>query len=67
MRDEDIEDYLQSGYPFFAKTSIGEFWIRYVPLGPVFKWKENHIIPLPLQGNDIYWWLRASGEGDLHG
>ena len=53
--------------PFFGVTSKGEMMARYLPFGPVFKWSRNQMIPTPLQGEDLLWWLHASDEADPHG
>lgn len=37
---------------------------RYVLAGPVFRWKKNQMVPTPLQGGDLLWWLQSSEEDD---
>jgi len=49
---------------FTGVTSRGEVMARYVPYGPVFRWQQNQMIPTPLQGGDLLWWLQAVEEDD---
>ncbi len=67
MTDEQIRGAIKLGMPFFGVTGRGEVLARYIPYGPVFKWERNQIIPMPLQGSDLLWWLRASDEEDHSG
>lgn len=67
MTDNQIRESIKSGWPFFGITRQGEMMARYIPFGPVFKWSQNQMIPTPLQGSDLLWWLQASEEGDHHG
>ena len=64
MTDDQIRNAIKLGWPFFGVTSRGEVMARYLPHGPVFKWDRNHIVPTPLQGSDLLWWLKASDEED---
>lgn len=64
MTDQQIRQAIRTGYPFFGITSRGEVMARYLPLGPVFRWQRNQMIPLPLQGDDLLWWLQAADEDD---
>ncbi|MBF1165023.1 hypothetical protein PTW32_14895 [Dechloromonas agitata] len=64
MTDEQIRDSIRLGVPFFGITERGEMMARYLPYGPVFKWSSNQIVPTPLQGSDLLWWLKASDEED---
>jgi hypothetical protein len=64
MTDSQIRTAIRSGWPFFGTTSRGEIMARYMPAGPVFRWKKNQMVPTPLQGSDLLWWLQASDEED---
>ncbi len=64
MTNSQIRDCIKSGWPFFGVTSRGEVMARYVPYGPVFRWQQNQMIPTPLQGGDLLWWLQAVEEDD---
>ncbi len=64
MTDDQIRTAIKLGWPFFGTTSRGEIMARYLPYGPVFKWNRNMIVPTPLQGSDLLWWLKASDEED---
>ncbi|MBW7903404.1 MAG: hypothetical protein H3C26_18180 [Rhodocyclaceae bacterium] len=64
MTDHQIRTAIRAGWPFFGVTSRGEILARYIPTGPVFRWTRNHVIPMPLQGNDLLWWLRAADDDD---
>lgn len=63
MTHDQIRQAIRSGWPFFGVTRQGEVMARYVPYGPVFRWQRNQMIPTPLQGEDLLWWLQASDEG----
>lgn len=45
-------------------TSKGDVMARYVLYGPVFQWRRNQMVPMPLQAGDLLWWLQASDEDD---
>lgn len=65
MTNNQIRNAILSGWPFFGVTSTGEVLARYVMYGPVFRWSRNQMIPTPLQGSDLVWWLQvATEEGD---
>jgi hypothetical protein len=64
VTDAQIRTAIRSGWPFFGVTSRGEIMARYALAGPVFCWKKNQMIPTPLQGSDLLWWLQASDEED---
>jgi hypothetical protein len=64
MTDHQIRSAIRLGVPFFGVTGRGEVMARYIPFGPVFRWDKNHIVPMPLQGSDLLWWLQASDEED---
>jgi len=64
MTDQQIGEFIKSGWPFFGVTSRGEVLARYIPHGTVFRWQQNSMIPTPLQGGDLLWWLKASDEED---
>jgi hypothetical protein len=64
MTNQQIRTAIRSGWPFFGVTSQGQVMARYVPFGPVFRWKRNQMIPTPLQGEDLLWWLQANDEDD---
>lgn len=62
MTNQQIRTAIRSGWPFFGVTSQGQVMARYVPFGPVFRWKRNQMVPTPLQGEDLLWWMQASDE-----
>ncbi|MCL2344676.1 MAG: hypothetical protein FWC58_02330 [Desulfobulbus sp.] len=62
MTRTEIRDAILNGWPFFSATPEGEVLARYLPFGPVFRWRRNQMIPAPLQGGDLVWWLQVSGE-----
>lgn len=64
VTDDQIRTAILSGWPFFSVTSREEILARYLPAGPVFRWKKNQMLPTPLQGSDLLWWLQAAGEDD---
>lgn len=64
MTDNQIRTAIRSGWPFFGTTTRGEVMARYVLAGPVFRWKKNQMVPTPLQGGDLLWWLQSSEEDD---
>ena len=41
MTHEQIRDAIRSGWPFFGVSRQGQVLARYVPFGPVFRWKER--------------------------
>ena len=64
MTHQQISDSIRLGWPFFGIASNGAVLARYIPFGPVFIWKRNQMIPAPLQGDDLLWWMQASDEVD---
>lgn len=64
MTEQQIRNSIRSGWPFFGVTGKGTVMARYIPFGPVFQWDQNHVIPTPLQGDDLLWWLQAGDEED---
>lgn len=62
MTEHQIRSAIRSGWPFFGVTSRGEVMARYLPFGPVFRWEKNQMIPTPLQGEDLLWWLQAGDD-----
>ncbi|HOI51229.1 hypothetical protein ACLIIZ_03435 [Azonexus caeni] len=62
MTHDDIRAAIRSGLPFFGVTRQGQVMARYLPFGPVYRWKRNQMIPAPLQGEDLLWWLQASDD-----
>ena len=62
MNEEQIRNAIRLGVPFFAITPQGDVLARYLPFAIVFQWKKNQMIPAPLQGDDLIWWLQAAGE-----
>lgn len=58
----EIARAIRSGLPFLMFTPQGDLLARYLPFGPVFRWGRNHMIPLPLQGDDLCWYLHAAAE-----
>ncbi|MCE1240360.1 MAG: hypothetical protein LWW83_10610 [Azonexaceae bacterium] len=67
MTDAQIRDAIRSGWPFFGVTGRGDVLARYLPYGPIYRWKQNQMVPTPLQGEDLLWWLRAADENDADG
>lgn len=67
MTDNQLREHIKSGWPFFGATSRGEVLARYVPYGTVYRWQQHQMIPTPLQGSDLLWWLQASDEDDHQG
>lgn len=64
MSDNQIREFIKSGWPFFGATSRGEVLARYIPYGPVFRWQRHQMIPTALEGSDLLWWLQAADEDD---
>lgn len=67
MTEQQIRSAIRSGWPFFGVTAKGMVMARYLPFGPVFRWDKNQMIPTPLQGEDLLWWLQASDEDESPG
>lgn len=64
MTEDQIKDAIRSGLPFLAISPHGQFLARYMPFGPVFRWQKNRMLPMPLQGDDLCWWLQAADEDE---
>ena len=65
MTDDRIREAIRDGRPFFAVNSRHEMMARYMYYAPVFVWKKNQMVPMPLQGEDLVWWLQSrEGEED---
>lgn len=62
MTEDQIKQAITSPWPFFGVTPYGDILARYVPMGPVFRWEKNHVIPMFVQGSDLCWLLQAAGE-----
>ncbi|PKO86625.1 MAG: hypothetical protein CVU18_14015 [Betaproteobacteria bacterium HGW-Betaproteobacteria-12] len=62
MTRVQIRDAILFGWPFFGATPEGDVLARYVMYGPVFRWSRNQMIPMPLQGSDLIWWLQVTAE-----
>lgn len=62
MTHAQIRDAILFGWPFFGVTPEGDVLARYVMYGPVFRWNRNQMIPTPLQGSDLIWWLQVTAE-----
>lgn len=62
MSEAQIQSLITSGWPFFTVTEQGDILARYVPFGPVFRWKRNQMIPTAVQGSDLCWWLHTANE-----
>ena len=62
MTERQIRTAIRNGHPFFGVTGDGVVLARYIPFGPVFRWQRNEMIPMPLQGEDLLWWLQAKDE-----
>ena len=41
MTDNQLREYVKSGWPFFGATSRGEVLARYIPYGPRFSDGNN--------------------------
>lgn len=57
-----LKQLIDSGWPFFGVGPQGDVLARYLPLGPVFIWRRNQMVPLPLQDADLCWLLQAADE-----
>ena len=64
MTNQQIRQAIRSGLPFFGVAANGAVLARYLPFGPVFRWQRNQMLPTPLQGEDLLWWLQAADEDD---
>ena len=64
MTNSQIRHAIKSGWPFFGVTAKGSVMARYIPSGPVFVWQKNQMMPTPLEGDDLLWWLDATDEDD---
>ena len=64
MTDAQIRKTIRLGIPFFAVTAKGDILARYLPLGPVFRWQKNRMLPLPLDTEDLCWWLEGHSDED---
>jgi hypothetical protein len=62
MTEDQIREAIRVGLPFLAVTPHGDILARYMPLGPVFKWEKNRMLPLPLQGDDLSSWLQEPDQ-----
>ena len=62
MTEEQLKNLITSPWPFFGVTPQGDVLARYVPGGTVFRWRWNEMIPTPVQGGDLCWWLHAAAE-----
>ena len=64
MTRQQISHAIRLGWPFFGVTPQGKVMARYIPFGPVFMWEKNQILPTPLQGEDLLWWMQAADEDE---
>lgn len=62
MTEAYIKDMIRSGWPFFGVAPSGDVLARYVFMGPVYRWSWNHMIPTPVQDDDLCWLLQAATE-----
>lgn len=62
MTNEQLKKAITSHWPFFGASEQGDVLARYIPYGPVFRWRKNEMIPTPLQGSDLCWLLHAADE-----
>lgn len=62
MTDEQIRESIRNGRPFFAADHRHELYARYLWFGPVFKWTWNQMVPMPIQDEDLIWWLQSRDE-----
>ena len=62
MTESYIKEMIRTGWPFFGVTPNGDVLARYVFMGPVYHWSWNHMIPTPVQDDDLCWLLQAASE-----
>lgn len=62
MTEAQLREAFLSPWPFFGASPHGDVFARYVPFGPVFRWRWNQMIPMPVQGSDLVWLLHAAEE-----
>lgn len=62
MTNAQLKQAVTSQWPFFAVSEQGDVFARYLPGGPVFRWRWNQMIPMPLQGSDLCWLLDSAAE-----
>lgn len=62
MTASELKQRVDAGWPFFGIGPQGDVLARYLPFGPVFIWRRNRMVPLPLQGADLCWLLQAADE-----
>lgn len=62
MTNEQMKNAITAQWPFFGVSPQGDVLARYLPYGPVFRWRRNEMIPMPLQGSDLCWLLQAAEE-----
>lgn len=62
MTESQLKELIVSQWPFFGVSPQGDVLARYVPCGPVFRWRWNQMIPTPVQGSDLCWLLHAASE-----
>ena len=62
MTDDQIREKIRNGMPFFAVNSRHEMMARYMPFMPVFRWEKNQMVPAPLQGENLIWWMKLKTQ-----
>lgn len=62
MSENQLKHAITSPWPFFGVSPHGDVLARYIPYGPVFRWRWNQMVPTPVQGSDLCWLLHAAGE-----
>lgn len=62
MTEDMIRYFIRSQMPFLAVTPQHDILARYLMFGPVFRWRKNQMVPVPLQDDDLIWWLHAAAE-----
>lgn len=62
MTNEQLKQAINNQWPFFGVSEQGDVLARYIPCGPVFRWRWNQMIPLPVQGSDLCWLLQSAAE-----
>jgi hypothetical protein len=62
MSEQVLKNAITSPWPFFGVSQHGDVLARYIPYGPVFRWRWNQMVPTPVQGSDLCWLLHAAGE-----
>ena len=62
MTGEQLKTAITSPWQFFGVSPQGDVLARYVPYGPVFRWRWNQMVPTPVQGSDLCGLLQSAAE-----